>query len=112
MARLEAAERGELRLLICRINFGEIHYNFAINRRLGNIPGVQFDIANFPWQLVSVDDALVDEAAELKSLHPISYADAFVAALARRHHAPVITGDPDFQRLNAAGVVQLDWLGA
>jgi ribonuclease VapC len=112
IAKLEAAERRELRLLISRIHFGEIYYNFAINQRLGKIPGIQFAIADLPWQVVSVDDSLVDEAAELKSLHPISYADAFVVALARRRGAPVITGDPDFKRLEAAGVVQLDWLGA
>jgi ribonuclease VapC len=112
IARLEAAERGDLRLLISRINFGEIYYNFAINQRRGKIPGILFDISDFPWQIASVDDLLVDQAAELKARYPISYADAFVAALARRHNAPVLTGDPDFQKLNAAGVVQLDWLGA
>ena len=111
-ARLEAAERGELRLLISRINFGEIYYNIAIKQRLGEFPGMRFDIADVPWQVISVDDVLVDEAAELKSLYPISYADAFAVALARRHSAPVIAGDPDFKKLQVAGVVQLDWLGA
>jgi len=110
--RLEAADRGELQLLISRINFGEITYNLLIKQRLGEIQDIRFAISDLPWQVVSVDDLLVDEAAAIKGLHAISYADAFVAALARRHGAPVITGDPDFQKLHAAGIVQLDWLGA
>ncbi len=112
LARLEAAERLEIRLLICRINYGEIVYNFLAKRRRGEIPAdIDLDIDNFPWEVVSVDDALVDEATELKSIYPVSYADCFVAALARRYGAAVITGDGDFLKLQAAGLLTVDWLG-
>ncbi len=109
--RLDSADRGELRLLISRINFGEIIYNLLIKQRLGEFREIRFAISDLPLEVISVDDLLVDEAVQLKGLYPISYADAFVAALARRYNAPVITGDPDFQKLHAAGVVALDWLG-
>ncbi len=110
--RLEAAQRLELRLMICRINYGEIVYNFQGKKNRGEIPAdISLDIGDFPWEVTSVDDALVDEATELKSIYPVSYADCFVAALARRYGAPVITGDGDFLKLQAAGLLTLDWLG-
>jgi predicted nucleic acid-binding protein len=109
--RLEAAERGEFRLLVSRINYAEISYNVAIKKRLGEFVGTVPDLASLPWQVVSVDDALVDEAARLKSSYPISFADCFAVALARRYNAPVITGDPDFKKLADRGVVLVEWIG-
>ena len=113
VAIFEAAEHGEASLVVSRITYGEIVYNFIGKRRRGEIPSSwQLDIADLPWTVASVDDALVDEAAELKSRYPISYADCFVAALAIRHNAPVITGDPDFLNLQERGLLAVHWLGA
>jgi ribonuclease VapC len=109
---LDRASRGDIRLLISRINYGEIVYNFRSKQRHGELPAhIDMDIADLPWEIVSVDDALVDEAAELKSRYAVSYADCFVAALAHRYQASVITGDPDFLKLQSAGVLSVDWLG-
>ena len=113
LERLEAARQGNCRLLISRSSRGEIVYNVLGKRRRGLIPShVRLDLDDLPWEVISVDDALVDEAADLKILYPISYADCFVAALAIRHGAPVITGDPDFLRLRDLGVLNVDWVGA
>jgi ribonuclease VapC len=110
--RLERANCGEIRLLISRINYGEIVYNFAGKQRRGELPeNLNLDLGDLPWEIVSVDDDLVDEAAQLKSVYAVSYADCFAAALARRYQAFVVTGDPDFLRLQAACVVSVDWLG-
>jgi ribonuclease VapC len=79
---------------------------------LGEFVGAVPDLASLPWQVVSVDDVLVDEAARLKSSYPISFADCFAAALAQRYNAPVITGDPDFKKLAERGVVRVEWIGA
>ena len=51
------------------------------------------------------DDALCDEAAKLKAAHKLSFADAFVAATARRLDAVLVHKDPEFDALN--GVVKL-----
>ena len=114
---LNKAEQGEVRLVISRINHGEIKYNlYGKHRRgeLGHITlnDVENDLASLPWYVLSVDDELVDAAANLKAVYPISYADCFVAALARRYDAPILTGDPDFQKLANRGIVRLEWLGA
>ncbi|MGA2737670.1 MAG: PIN domain-containing protein [Bryobacteraceae bacterium] len=47
-------------------------------------------------------------AALLKGLFPISYADAFAAALARKHNCRLVTGDPEFRFVDR---LELDWIG-
>ena len=47
-------------------------------------------------------------AAHLKAGHPISLAACYVAALAQQLGATVLTGDPDFARLE--NVVRIEWL--
>jgi ribonuclease VapC len=55
-----------------------------------------------------VDFNLIKEAAKIKSRYPLSYADAFAVATALRENASVITGDPEFKRVE--GLVAIDWL--
>ena len=49
------------------------------------------------------------EAARLKAVHALSFADCFGAATAIRERAPLVTGDPDFKKLGKAVVI--DWVG-
>lgn len=52
------------------------------------------------------DDVL--EAARIKALHPLSYADAFAVATAARFGATVVTGDREFEAVE--GIVPIEWL--
>lgn len=45
------------------------------------------------------DDALCSEAAKLKAAHKVSFADAFVAATAKRLDAVLVHKDPEFDAL-------------
>jgi len=47
-------------------------------------------------------------AALLKGRYPIAYADAFAAALARKHACPLVTGDAE---LRSVEDLELDWIG-
>lgn len=47
-------------------------------------------------------------AASLKGLFPISYADAFAAALSQKYNCPLVTGDPEFRSVDK---LKLDWIG-
>lgn len=42
-------------------------------------------------------------AAELKARFPIAYADAFAAATGKHLDVPVVTGDPEFRRVEGEG---------
>jgi ribonuclease VapC len=59
-------------------------------------------------QIVDVDRTLALMATRLKAITGMGYADCFAAALAQRLGAAVLTGDPDFQRLE--GAVAVEWL--
>jgi ribonuclease VapC len=55
-----------------------------------------------------VDRLLVFEAAHVKARYPVSYADAFSVALARRNHGRVMTGDHEFKAVESE--VRVHWL--
>ena len=108
---IEKTLAGEIVLSMSRMNYGEVIYSIRKDlpphlREQGLTAFLQI-----PMRFYSVDDQLVDEAAALKAVHKISYADAFAAALGIRLNVPVVTGDPDFIKLNPIGL-RLYWIGA
>lgn len=54
------------------------------------------------------DVAIVRAAAGWKSRGGLSFADAFAAATARRHAAPLLTGDPELVALAGPGLAVVD----
>ncbi len=65
-------------------------------------------IEQLPVTIVNADMEITIEAAGLKSVHLVAYADCFAAALGIRKKAKVITGDPEFKRFGEA--VKVEWL--
>jgi predicted nucleic acid-binding protein len=99
-------------LVMSRMNYGEVIYSLAKPLPNPRIEALLLDMRSLPITILSVDDALVDEAALLKSRYAISYADCFAAALAIRMNAAVVTGDPEFLHLRDQGLINLEWMGA
>jgi len=101
------AQDGRVRLLMSAINVGEVYYFVSKNR--GEPVGELW--RNLCRTLpVTIEVPTMDEvwnAALLKGRYPISYADAFAVALARKHRCPVITGDPEFRSVDD---LQVDWM--
>jgi predicted nucleic acid-binding protein len=93
------AEQRRARLYVSLINWGEVFY--IVRREKGELAAheviARLDV--LPIILRSVDRQLVLAAATLKAAHPIAYADAFAAATANLLNVPVVTGDPEFRRL-------------
>lgn len=105
---LVGAQQGRVRLAISVITIGEVFYRtvrqFGMNRAeevLGCLEEYEIDV-------VDVDRRLALSAARIKGSHGMGYADCFVAALARRLGGRVVTGDPDFRRVE--GMVPIEWL--
>lgn len=96
---IEEAEQRRIRLYVSLINWGEVFY--IVRREKGEVAAhevvARLDI--LPITLRNVDRRLVQAAAILKAAHPIAYADAFAAATANLLDVPVVTGDPEFRRL-------------
>ena len=108
---IERTLAGEITLAMSRMNYGEVIY--SIRKDLPPHLREQALAAFFqiPMRFYSVDDLLVDEAAALKAVHKISYADAFAAALRIRLNVPVVTGDPEFIKLSSIGL-RLHWISS
>lgn len=106
---LTQASRKKLVLLLSEINFGECLYISEREASHEHAVAVADQIEQLPIRIVPADRKLVVDAAHLKANFRISFADAFAAALAIRHDAPIVTGDPEFLALEK--LLKIEWLG-
>jgi predicted nucleic acid-binding protein len=105
---LDNADRGKCQLFLSVINLGELLY---ITERRGGVAKAQDALAlirQLPIQVVPADEQMVFAAAHIKANHTLSYADAFVVAIAMQESASILTGDPEFQAVES--LVTLEWL--
>lgn len=106
---IERAEAGSIRLSMSWINAGEVYYMLARKQDLQTAEVFLTRLPSLPIRLVRPDEEDIIAAAKLKSLHRLSYADAFAAALAAKENAALITGDPELREL--ADVLAVEWIG-
>ncbi len=105
---LEATSREKCRVFLSTINLGELLY---IIERRGGVAKSQDALAlirQLPIELIPANEQLIFAAAHIKANHPISYADAFVVAVAMQEDAAILTGDPEFHSIET--VVKVEWL--
>ncbi|OIP91645.1 MAG: hypothetical protein AUK26_06555 [Syntrophaceae bacterium CG2_30_58_14] len=90
------------------INLGEIVY--LTKRRFGDEKKIEVisRIYQLGLTVVSVTDALVFQAAELKAQYALYYADCFALACAVNHSATLVTGDPEFQTVSH--LIEIAWI--
>jgi predicted nucleic acid-binding protein len=90
------------------INWGEFYY--IVKRRVGKIKADETLalLEQLPVRILSVDDELVKEAADIKADFAVSYADAFCIATARRSEAEILTNDPEFKLVEH--LVKVKWI--
>jgi len=105
---LSLALANEAAVYLGMINLGEILYIVERRRGLTQAQRVLSLIENLPLTICGTTRALMLDAAHIKAGHSISYADAFVAALAQSENATVVTGDPEFNFVTE--LVQIEWL--
>jgi predicted nucleic acid-binding protein len=105
---LRQAEKGKINLFFSFINWGEIYYQ--ILRRFGRprLRKVMVVIEELPIKLVKIDKELIILAAEKKAKRGLSFADCFVAALAKKLKGTIVTGDPEFKNLDEK--IEILWL--
>jgi predicted nucleic acid-binding protein len=109
---LERASKSEMLLLMSEMNLGEVFYLVAKHKGDTELAeSVLATILRLPIQIVPVATGMVLRAARLKAERQLSYADCFGALLAIDNHAPMLKGDPDFLKLEADGLIRVDWVG-
>lgn len=97
-ALIQRAAKGEARLLISVVNWGEVLYSLA---KLAGLSKATADLKALSTVVESVvaDEAQAEMAATLKFRYKMGYADTYAAALALRMSATLVTADPDFAKL-------------
>jgi len=105
--RLLAAE--DVQLLMNDINVGEAYYIVARERDMTQADElVDAILPSLPIILVTNSLQEVIEASRIKAVYPLAYADCFAVATASRENARLITGDPEFKKVQ--GIIDIDWL--
>lgn len=105
---LEDTGKGAAQALLNVINLGEIIY--LVQRRFGEAKKLEIlmHIQRMGIDVLPAPNDLVFRAAELKARFPLSYADAFALASAIEHQATLVTGDPEFKKVEH--LVGIEWL--
>jgi predicted nucleic acid-binding protein len=105
---LDEASNDKCQVFFSTINLGELLY---IIERRGGIAKSQDALAlirQLPIELVPADEQTIFAAAHMKASHSMSYADAFVVAIAIQEDAIILTGDPEFKSVE--DLVKVEWL--
>jgi predicted nucleic acid-binding protein len=89
-------------------SLGEILYITEREQSLEAAHSALAAVDQLPIEVTEAGRALTLEAAHVKAHHTLSYADAFVVALAQQRDARVVTGDPEFRQ--AEERVAVVWL--
>lgn len=96
---LKEAREQKRALIMNQINAGEVYYQVLKRNLTEDFDKFWKTFLMLPIEFIANDFDLVIEAARIKSQHSISYADCFAAATAKRENATVVTGDPEFKKL-------------
>jgi len=89
------------------IHLGEIIY--MTKREFGDQKKLEVlaNIERLEFRVLPVPNQLIFQAAEYKAQFPISYADCSALASAVEHKAGIVTGDPDFKKVQH--MVEILW---
>jgi ribonuclease VapC len=96
---LDHAQRAKTKKLICSINLGEIIY--ITKRAFGDQKKIEIlaHLERLGFTVVPVPNSIVFQAAEFKAEYSISFADCFALATALDQKANIVTGDPEFKKV-------------
>lgn len=105
---LKSIKKSGVTQYINAINLGEIIY--STKREFGNQKKLEVlaNIERLNFTILPVTNNLIFQAAEYKAQYNISYADCFVIASAVEHNAAIVTGDPDFKKVEH--LVKILWI--
>jgi ribonuclease VapC len=90
------------------INLGEIIY--STKREFGDQKKLEVlaSIERLNFVILAVPNPLIFQAAEYKAEYSISFADCFALASAIEYKATLVTGDPEFKKVEH--LVEIVWL--
>ena len=108
---IRSAGQDKVRLWLSSINLGEIYYNCWTEWNTARAEDTLATLRALPVQVIHPTEQDVLAAARLKGKYNIAYADCFAIVLATEIRCPVVTGDPDFLKVQRGGVLSVEWVG-
>ena len=104
----EKAVESSNSVLMCVVNWGEVYYQVA--KWFGDQKAQEIEqlIETLPIALIEADKNLTREAARIKAIKRMAYADCFAVALTRLKKAELYTGDSEFKAVEKH--VKVVWL--
>ncbi|MBC8182712.1 type II toxin-antitoxin system VapC family toxin [candidate division KSB1 bacterium] len=105
---LEQAEKKEIEILFSTVNLTEVYYSILREFGENRANEVLTLIDSLCITIIDVGRELSIVAARIKSIHAIALGDCFAIGLAKLNNAKVITGDPEFKKLQDE--VEIIWL--
>ncbi|OGP88750.1 MAG: twitching motility protein PilT [Deltaproteobacteria bacterium RBG_16_47_11] len=104
---LEEIRKTGVTKYINSINLGEIIY--VTKREFGDQKKLEVlaNIERLNFTILPVSNDLIFQAAEYKAQYSMSYADCFTLASAIEHKATIVTGDPEFKKVEQ--LVNIIW---
>lgn len=105
---LQKAGKADEFLHMTEVNYAEVKYMILRKNGAKAWEEVSKILTALPISFHLADRELADLAADMKSRFSFSLADAFTAALARKHKADLVTGDPEFKAVEHE--VKVSWL--
>jgi ribonuclease VapC len=106
---LDHGRRFRTQKLLSAINLGEVIY--ITKRAFGDQKKIEVlaHIERLGFTILPVPNSLVYQAAEFKAEYSISFADCFALAAALEHNATIVTGDPEFRKVeHLVGIVWIE----
>ncbi len=105
---LAAQQTQHIKLYMSIINLGEVYYITMRERGEQKAEEIFALIMLLPIQIIEADIAATINASKLKSRYPVAYADCFAASLAISKGIKLMTGDPEFRKME--NEVKIEWL--
>ena len=105
---LVKAELGEIALLMSIVNWGEVYYILYRSKGERAAEESKLVMDQLPITLIEVGKSLTYQAAILKAKYAVAFGDCFAAALALVNESQVLTGDPEFKRMETE--VTVNWI--
>ena len=105
---LQKSQKGIIRACMSEINLGEVYYQMIRKVGLESAREYLERLKQLPFEIVNLTSDLVMHASEIKAEYAISYADCFAVATALKFSATIITGDPEFKKVEK--IVKIEWV--
>lgn len=105
---LRRAESGQADLWLSIVNYGEVLYITERERGIEATHKAIGIVDQLSIRVAEADRVLTFAAAHVKAQYAVSYADAFAIALAQSLGGHVVTGDPEFEKVES--LVEVEWI--